>query len=180
MLGPSTSSEQRAATEICVEEGALSQGDRDPEPFTTYLVFTVTPVGNAAPALARFQGGVELVGAAVRKVDQGVNVELRWYSTASIPDDYVIFVHYLQDEQRIAQDDAMPAGGRYPTSLWQIGDLICDNHLIHLPNAPDPNRDQIRLGFYRSGDDQRLDLLDHAGNPAGTYLTLPVGAIETP
>jgi hypothetical protein len=36
------------------------------------------------------------------------------------------------------------------------------------------------LGFYRPDDGQRLDLLDQAGNPAGTFFALPVSAIETP
>jgi hypothetical protein len=166
-----------APAEIRVEEGALSQGDRDPQPYTTYLAFYVTPVETMPPALARFQGGVELVGATVQPADQGVHVRLRWHATARLADEYVVFVHYVRDGQRIGQDDAQPAGGHYPTSRWRAGDLINDDHLITLTTPPDPARDQIFLGFYRPDDSQRLDLLDQAGNPAGTFLALPVSEI---
>ena len=166
--------------EIRVVAGALSQGDLDPEPFTTYRVFYVTPVETVPPPLARFQGGVELVAAQVRSTDQGVHVELCWHATARLSDDYTVFVHYMRDEQRIAQDDAQPAGGHYPTSQWRAGDLVHDEHLIPLIEPPDSSRDQIILGLYRPEDSQHLDRLDQTGNPAGTVFALPVNAIEAP
>lgn len=169
-----------APAEIRVEEGALSQGDRDPEPFTTYRAFYVTPVGALPPALAQFQAGVELVGAGMWSADQGVRVELRWHATAPLTENYTVFVHYVRDGERIGQGDAQPAGGHYPTSRWRAGDLIHDEHVIIVPVAPDPARDQVLLGFYRPADGQRLDLLDQAGNPANTFFALPVSAIETP
>ncbi len=166
-----------APAEIRVEEGALSQGDRDPEPYSTYRAFYVTPVETIPSAMARFQGGVELVGATLHTADQGVRIGLLWHATARLPDDYAIFVHYVRDGERIAQDDAQPASGHYPTSRWHAGDLIHDDHLISLTGPPDPARDQVLAGFYRPDDSQRLDLLDQANNPAGTYVTLPVSEI---
>jgi hypothetical protein len=163
--------------EVWVEEGALSQGDRDPEPFTTFLAFYVRPVETAPPALARFQGGVELLDAAVRSVDQGLRVELSWQATAALSDDYTVFVHYMRDQQRIAQSDRQPAGGHYPTDRWHAGDLIHDEHFIPLTDSPDPARDQIIVGLYRPGDGRHLDLLDPAGNPAGAFVVLPLSEV---
>jgi hypothetical protein len=160
-----------------VEEGASSKGDRDPEPFTTFRVFYVAPVQAVPSSLARFQGGVELVDVKLRSVDQGARVELLWHAGGRLPDDYVVFVHYLRDGERIAQDDIQPAGGHYPTSRWRTGDLVHDGHLLPLPGQPDPARDQIVLGMYRAMDGQQLDVLDQAGNPAGTFITLPVGDV---
>jgi 4-amino-4-deoxy-L-arabinose transferase-like glycosyltransferase len=169
-----------APAQVSVEEGALSQGDRDPEPYATFLAFYVTPVEGTPQVLARFQGGVELVGAQVQLGDQELCVELSWYATAPLADDYTVFVHYVRDEQRLAQDDAQPAGNRYPTHLWHAGDLVRDEHCMSLPGSPDPSRDQIFLGFYRPEDGQRLDLLDQAGNPASTFMTLPIKTIGAP
>ncbi len=165
------------AAEIRVEEGARSQGDRDPEPFITYLGFYVAPVQSVQPALARFQGGVKLVSAVVHVVDEGVRVELSWHATADLPDDYTVFVHYMRDEQRVGQDDAQPAGGRYPTSRWRVGDIVHDTHVIPVLDAPDPTRDGILVGLYRAVDGQHLDLLDQAGNPAGVSLALPLSEV---
>jgi len=169
-----------APAQVSVEEGALSQGDRDPEPYTSFLAFYVTPLEAKPQVLARFQGGVELAGVKVGLGDEEVCVELSWYAAASLADDYTVFVHYVRDEQRVGQDDAQPAGGRYPTSLWHVGDLVRDDHCITLPGLPDPSRDQLYVGFYRPEDGQRLDLLDEAGNPVSTFMTLPVGATGAP
>jgi hypothetical protein len=166
--------------EIRVQKGALSQGDRDPEPYTTYLSFTVTPIETRPPALARFQGGVELVGATMGFVDQGVQLELVWYATARLKDDYTVFVHYQRGGERVAQADGQPAAGHYPTRRWRSGDLVHDDHSITLPYSPDPSRDQIIVGLYRPEDGQRLALLDGAGNPIGDSVVLPVTASGTP
>jgi 4-amino-4-deoxy-L-arabinose transferase-like glycosyltransferase len=160
-----------------VEEGALSQGDQDAEPFTTYRAFYITPLQPVPSALVRFQGGVELVDAKAESADQGMRVELSWHATERLTDDYTVFVHYMRDGQRLGQHDAQPASGHYPTSRWRVGDLVHDDHLIVLPGPPDPARDQIILGLYRSQDGQRLDVLDPAGNPAGTFVTLPVNEV---
>jgi hypothetical protein len=163
-----------APAKIRVVRGPLSQGDRDPQPFTTYRAFYVTPVETPPPAVARFQDGVQLVDSTVRRVPGGVSIELAWYATADLGEDYTVFVHYVRDGQRLGQGDAQPAEGYYPTRLWRAGDLVHDTHWIAMEEVPDPARDQIYLGFYRPQDGQRLDLLDQAGNPAGTYFILPV------
>jgi 4-amino-4-deoxy-L-arabinose transferase-like glycosyltransferase len=163
-----------APAQIRIERGPLSQGDRDPEPFITYRAFYVSPVETPPQAVARFQDGVHLVGHTMQRTPKGVRVELEWFATADLGEDYTVFVHYMRDGQRIGQDDAQPAEGHYPTRLWRAGDWVHDTHFIALDGAPDPARDQLYLGFYRPLDGQRLDLLDQAGNPAGTYFILPV------
>jgi len=164
-----------APIEIRVEEGALSQGDRDSEPYRTFLAFYVAPVETAPPALARFAGGVELVSATVRPTAGGAQVELHWRATAPVPDDYTVFVHYLRDGERVGQHDAQPAGAHYPTRRWQPGDLIHDEHFVSLDVSLDSARDALRIGLYRATDGQALDVLDAADNPAGTFVVLPVG-----
>jgi 4-amino-4-deoxy-L-arabinose transferase-like glycosyltransferase len=166
-----------APVEITVLPGALSQGDRDPQPYRTYRALYLTPLENLPPALARFQGGVQLVGAEMQPTDQGLSVLLRWYAAQPLAEDYTIFVHYARDGQRLGQGDSQPADGHYPTSCWRAGELVNDQHTITLSEPPDPTRDQLFLGFYRPESDQRLDVLDQAGNPAGTYVTLPISEL---
>jgi 4-amino-4-deoxy-L-arabinose transferase-like glycosyltransferase len=163
--------------DVRVEEGELSQGDRDLEPFSTYRAFYIAPVKDAPLPVVRFHGGVELADVRLRSVDEGVRVELVWHPTALLSDDYVVFVHYLAGEERIAQDDAQPAGGHYPTSRWRVGDVVHDDHFMPLPGEPDPSHDQIVIGLYRSADGQPVDVLDGAGNPAGTFVTFPAGDV---
>jgi 4-amino-4-deoxy-L-arabinose transferase-like glycosyltransferase len=161
-------------TEIVVEEGPLSQGDRDPEPFTTYLAFFADPPDPAEPALARFSGGIELLGMAITPTEEGPVVRLRWRATGPLVDDYTVFLHYLRDGEMVAQADARPAGGHYPTPLWRPGDVINDDHLITGIVTPEVGRDAVRFGLWNPLTGESLYLLDEAGNPAGDWLVLPV------
>ncbi|MBN1179628.1 MAG: hypothetical protein JXD18_10470, partial [Anaerolineae bacterium] len=161
--------------EIAVEEGPQSQGDRDPEPFTTYLGFFATPPDPAEPALARFSGGVELLGIETAWAEDGrLRVRLRWRATESLAGDYTVFVHYLRDGERLGQADARPAGGHYPTPLWHPGDVVNDDHFLEGVGVIIPERDAVLFGFWDPATGERLYVLDEAGNPANDWLMLPV------
>jgi hypothetical protein len=170
--------------EITVEEGPLSQGDRDPEPFTTYLAFFATSPDPTTPALARFSGGVDLLGVEVTPVDEDiypsrqgkgeVQVRLRWRANASLTDDYTIFLHYLRDGKLVGQADSRPAGSHYPTTLWQPGDIINDDHNVEGIGIPLPDHDALRFGFWQPESGAVLHLLDEAGNPMGDWIEVPV------
>lgn len=162
-----------APAEVAVEEGPLSQGDRDPQPYVTYLAFTATPPADATP-LARFAGGVELLDASVTADGERLRVRLRWRASAALAEDYTVFVHYLRDGERLAQADSRPAGGRYPTTAWRPGDVVVDDHWVEGVGAPLAGRDALRLGLWLPESGAVLDLLDPAGNPAGNWLTVPV------
>jgi hypothetical protein len=142
-------------------EGALSKGDRDKEPIVTYLVVTAEPYSAIPAPLARFQGGVQLVGARV----QGQRVRLTWYTPQTPDADYAVFVHALRDGARAAQHDGDPASSLYPTSQWRPGDMIIDEHV--LSGAWDAKRDQVVVGLYRHDTGQRLPIVDAAGNIVG-------------
>jgi len=178
--------------EISVEEGPLSQGDRDPEPYVTYLAFFATPPDPAVPSLARFSGGVELLGVQISPLDAaarlptgadggGVCVRLRWRATAPLTEDYTVFLHYLRDGERVAQADSRPACGRYPTTAWRPGDVINDDHFIYPEGGklgtPSPDNDTLLFGLWRPATGEVLYLLDEAGNPAGDWIEVPVGEV---
>lgn len=161
--------------EITVEEGPLSQGDRDPAPYTTFVAFLASPPDTTTPPRARFSGGVEWLGATVTPADEGgLRVRLRWRATMSLAEDYTVFLHYLRDGERIAQADARPAAGFYPTSRWQPGDVINDEHFVAGVGAPQPGHDTLLFGFWQPESGTRLYVLDEAGNPAGDWIEVGV------
>jgi len=162
-----------APAEIAVEEGPLSQGDRDPQPYLTYVAFIAAPPEDA-PALARFSGGVELLGVSVTAEGERLRVRLRWRASSPLAADYTVFLHYLRDGERIAQADSRPASGRYPTIAWRAGDIVIDDHWLEGIGAPLAGRDALRLGLWQPESGAVLYLLDPAGNPAGDWLTVPL------
>jgi len=177
-----------APSEITVEEGLLSQGDRDTEPYTTYLAFFAAPPDTTAPAIARFSGGVELLGVEVSPVAQkpgfsvsqatkpGFWVRLRWRATAPLEGDYTVFLHYVRDGERIAQADSRPAGGHYSTRHWRPGDVINDDHYVDGVAPVQPGCDVLLFGFWDPESQTVLYLLDEAGNPAGDWIEMPLNA----
>ena len=164
--------------EIVVEEGPLSQDDRQSEPYTTYLAFFATSPDPALPTQARFSGGIELLGVEMTPMDKGdLQVRLRWRASAALEEDYTVFLHYLRDGERIAQADSRPAGGHYPTTVWRPGDVINDDHRVEGIGPPIPSRDALLFGFWQPESGAKLYLLDEAGNPAGDWMAVPVKSL---
>ncbi len=161
--------------EVTVVEGPLSQHDRDTEPYVTYLAFLATRPGPIPPPQARLSGGVEWLGATVTPLEGGaVRVRLRWRATAPLAGEYTVFLHYRRDGQTIAQGDGPPAMGRYPTPLWQPGDILNDDHIVPGIGHPQPGRDEILFGLWNPQTGEYLSVLDEAGNPAGVEIRIPI------
>lgn len=161
--------------EVTVELGSLSQGDRDAAPYRTYLAIYGAKPDAGLPAVAMLSAGVEYLGFEVRPTGEGAVVRLRWRATLPLDTDYTIFVHYLRDGDLLGQADAGGANGLYPTSRWQPGDIINDDHLIELEGEPIPGRDVLRFGFWQPDSGDVLHVLDETGNPAADWFEVPVG-----
>ena len=102
-----------------------------------------------------------------------LNLTLFWRVQAPIEVDFTVFVQLIDAENNIlAQGDAKPQQGFYPTPYWQPGEQIIDNYT--LPLAPDlpPGTYEIVLGFYEAENGTRLQILDEAGQFAGDHARL--------
>jgi hypothetical protein len=151
---------------IEMHEGALSKGDRDKEPIVNYLVVHAEPYATAPQPLARFQNGVQLVGAQI----VGARVRLTWYAPQTPAADYAVFVHAERNGAVVAQHDGDPASGLAPMSQWRPGDMVIDEH--PLSGAWDAARDQIIVGLYRRDTGARLPVVDAAGNIVGDSISI--------
>ncbi len=96
-------------------------------------------------------------------VDASLTVTLTWAAQAVPPQDYTVFVHLVDSEGKLlAQDDAPPNAGRYPTSWWLPGDVIRDPHTLALPSTPTAGW-ELRVGLYDPMTDTRLPAFDGEG-----------------
>ena len=113
------------------------------------------PMGYRAEAT--FAGAIELMGYDAAEKPEGLEVTLHWRSLELLDADYTVFVHLLDgDGQVIAQDDAQPQSGAYPTSVWDAGEVIVDPHSLLLPLALPAGQYRLRVGMYRLETGQRL------------------------
>ncbi|MCA9903716.1 MAG: hypothetical protein KC547_07655, partial [Anaerolineae bacterium] len=111
-----------------------------------------------------FGGMIRLVGYSI-DLEDGLRLRLVWQPLEIIEQDYAVFVHLLDANNTIVtQQDAMPVGNTYPTSLWQPGEFIIDEY--YFPNV-DATDLTIELGWYLQSTGYRLSL-----------TVLPSGQIE--
>ncbi len=86
-----------------------------------------------------------------------VLMALYWRALVAIPTDYKVFIHLLGDNGEVlAQDDAQPAHWTYPTTEWQPGEYIRDEHLLHLPPATPRGDWRLTVGIYAAETGERL------------------------
>ncbi|MBE7549493.1 MAG: glycosyltransferase family 39 protein [Anaerolineales bacterium] len=85
--------------------------------------------------------------------------------------DYTTFLH-LRDtsNKNVAQKDSPPASGRYPTSLWDAGEVIVDEVTLPLGEVA-PGRYRPVVGLYNLATGERLAV---PGNPANEIALEPV------
>jgi 4-amino-4-deoxy-L-arabinose transferase-like glycosyltransferase len=108
-------------------------------------------------------GGARLVGSAIGMQDApaaantipalkaGDTLHLRtfWQIEQLFTSDYFIFVHVLNEAgQTVAQRDAPPWQGRFPTSSWQPGTLIVDINDLPLPAELPPGEYTLVVGMF--------------------------------
>jgi 4-amino-4-deoxy-L-arabinose transferase-like glycosyltransferase len=101
-----------------------------------------------------FGGSIKLTG---YRIEEGTrpSIVLCWQSVKSTPIDYTVFVHVPSDSGMIS-GDAQPVGGNYPTSAWQLGEVIEDVHAV--PAISELKIPQASIGLYRLDTGERLSI----------------------
>ncbi len=148
------------------ESGARLPVSLDGTPAGTHLTLTrlrlpgVTPDCPAEaqlPGVLRLGEAVRLTHAAVAPEADGARVTLCWEAERALPADYTVFVHLVGADGALkTTGDGPPTEGAFPTSFWQSGDYILDQHWLPQPVAPG---DSVVVGLYHPLDGVRLPAL---------------------
>jgi len=148
---------------------SLETQERLPTGEGTTVRVAVLPVGQETigpqamtPLEAHFGPAITLEGYTWQAGPEALQVTLRW-SAGDYPDaDYTVFLHLVapDSDQALAQGDAPPLGGRWPTSLWRPGLVLDDPHTIPLPPNLPPETCHLLVGLYDPATGQRLPLPD--------------------
>ena len=134
-------------------------GPNDPTSIRLGPVSVPTPV-LAPPDLrgttVTFGSQITLAGWNFEQSGRILRVGLLWTAQAPPREDYTVFVHLVAPNGRIvAQNDAQPLGGQFPTSTWQTGDRAFDVHQLSLGGVP-PGDYHLEVGLYLLSTGQRL------------------------
>ena len=131
------------------------------------------------PVEASFEDRIELVGYDLLlpggdSVGAGQRFELTWYwrVLSKPPSGYQVFVHIDGDGLRL-NGDHTPVDGRYPTKLWDPGDVIVDTQELTVPANYGVGDYTIYVGFF-SGS-KRLEV---KSKPADDSNRVNAGALQ--
>jgi len=96
-------------------------------------------------------------------------VTLYWQCRAPSDSDYTVFVHLLDVSGAIvAQRDAPPRNGAYPTSLWDAGEIVPDEYELAIP-ATARGPFSLAIGMYSPLTQKRLPVGDR------DHITIDLG-----
>lgn len=130
---------------------------------------------------ARFGEHIRLLryGLSSRSVQPGdvLQVQLHWQTDTPLDTSYSVFVQLLNPDGTLAlQRDAQPAGGTRPTTTWEPGETVIDNHALIIPNDLPLANYALIIGLYNSDDPAARLPMD---NQASTdFLTLGQVTVE--
>jgi hypothetical protein len=120
------------------------------------------------PLDATFGSEIELLGYDVQgrvAPGQTLRVALYWRARQPVPLGYKVFVHLLAaGDQPLAQDDSIPVGWTVPTTSWQPGETIRDEHLLTIPPSAPRGDYALFVGLYDPATGDRPQVRDAAGN----------------
>jgi hypothetical protein len=118
--------------------------------------------------------GYDLVqGDAELRLDLHWQAGEAWAAGADVSPDYLVFVHlYDPDSETIvAQSDARPRKGTYPTASWAPGEVVSDEIVLDL-SGTSPGRYRLGVGMVEMGSSDRAPIVDVGGNalPSGRLV----------
>jgi hypothetical protein len=119
-------------------------------------------VQRPAPVGANFEDQVLLLAYHLPKktwhAGDTLPLRLYWYAHRGPTQDLKVFVHVVRppDGDKVAQHDSEPIQSYSPTTRWEPGEIVVDEHLVHLPpDAPSGVYDLL-VGLYRQEPVQNL------------------------
>lgn len=112
-----------------------------------------------------------------------IRVRLTWTALYPPDDNWKVFVHLIDGGNHvIAQQDAPPLGGAFPTFLWfpkwVPGQTVVDPYRLTVPPGTPPGDYMIEVGMYGFMTSQRAPFFDEAGNLSGDRFILGMVRVE--
>jgi hypothetical protein len=117
---------------------------------------------------------IALRGFDLARQDESLLMRLYWQSLAPTETDYTVFIHVRNPGgDVVAQMDRPPLNGDYPTSLWDPGEVVLDEIVVHLPAELPGAEYTVQVGLYNFADGTRLAV------PGSTDNSIDLAVVES-
>ncbi len=140
------------------------------------LLFDLTTPVDADQTAGWQFGPIQLTAYGLNRRDDGLQLTLDWTAVDQPEQNYSWFVHLLDNNgQIIQQQDRQPQGDYSPTTTWQPGDHIKDHLFFPIGTGTDTAGWQIRIGFVDPITGDRLPTIDPVGEKIpDNFMLLPL------
>jgi hypothetical protein len=131
----------------------------DPGPPVLRLALRAPGPADRSPRRAAFEGGLELLDwrlPPATRAGGAIEGALRWRAGARPSRDATVFVQVLGPTEPLAQWDAQPLRGDYPTSLWPPGEVVEDPFILTIRPGTPPGDYPVIAGLYVLPEVRRL------------------------
>ncbi len=131
------------------------------------------PAGALDTGEVEFGERITLLGYDRELQEDTLHLTLYWQAERALDRNWTVFMHLLDKTGTlIAQHDSPPSDGRYPTSVWDQGEVVYDRHTLALPSGLSDGGYEMIIGLYSQESGERLPVLDGEGNPVGDSISL--------
>ena len=144
------------------DEGLIYLGEIEINPLSARNSH-LPPPDNRSPGI--FDQSIKLVGYDLLPDPGGPILKLHWQPLERTEQDWTVFIHLVdRDQQIIAQYDAPPFNGLYPTSEWIPDTIIIDSKKLALPDNIGSGEYTILVGLYDPASGKRASVKPESGS----------------
>jgi len=131
------------------------------------------------PLRAELGGKVRLLGYNIEsgfRPGDNIHLTLFWQCLEEMEQSYAIFTHLVDaGDNIVAQKDNPPVDGFYPTTKWEVGEIVRDQYDLVISPEALPGQYRLEVGMYLVETGERLNVLkDDVPSPDARILLLPV------
>ncbi len=130
------------------------------------------------PLDVTWEGQIHLLGydlnAESYRSGESLQLTLYYEPLVALAENYTAFVHLLGAEQEAVwgQRDSEPCQRCYPTSAWQLGEVVRDQVELTIVAEAAPGMANLQMGFYLWPEMQQLEARDGDGRSLGRTVKL--------
>jgi hypothetical protein len=130
------------------------------------------PPSDMKPVGAVFGRAIQLLGYTVSnerpKGGELVEVTFYWSAVGLVEEEYQVFLHgdAIEGQAPRIHGDHFPAKGRYPSDVWQAGEVVVDAFSIRIPVSYGARRLGLYTGLYK--ENYRVPLTENGQRPGSS------------
>jgi 4-amino-4-deoxy-L-arabinose transferase-like glycosyltransferase len=99
-------------------------------------------------------------------VGQTLNLTLYWQALRRPTRDFTVFTQLVGPDGRVhGQQDNQPQGGRYPTTAWDVAQMVIDRYALTVPDGAPRGQYRLLVGMYDLATGVRLPAVRANGTP---------------